>query len=179
MHDNGKLEEMAVSKKRKKILFIILIILMALFLGVYMVRKLPKQIQGMIKNKVSSYVVKNQAELYETVVEMNNLERGYVEFFVFEYWIHSSRFYRCGFYYSEEDVPVDVFSGDYVDSDTTVYETWPIFMHYWYRTDKIMDNWWYYEEWWVIVPDPHRSIKEEIIGFIEYYLIDEVFPPEF
>lgn len=174
---------MAVSKKRIKILFIILIILMDLFLGVYMVRKLPKQIQGMIKNKVSSYVVKNQAELYETVLEMNNemnnLERGYVFFPVFYYQIHSSRFYRCGFYYSEEDVPLDVLTGDYVDSDTTVYETWPIFMHYWYKTDKIMDNWWYYEEWWVIMPNPHRSIKEEIIGLIEYYLIDEVFPPEF
>lgn len=174
---------MAVSKKRIKILFIILIILMALFLGVNMVRKLPKQIQVMIKNKVSSYVVKNQAELYKTVLEMdnemNNLERGYVYFPVFYYQFHSSRFYRCGFYYSEEDVSVDVLTGDYVDSGTTVYETWPIFMLYWYRADKIMDNWWYYEEWWKIMPNPHRSIKEEIIGFIEYYLIDEVFPPEF
>lgn len=178
-----------------------------------MVRKLPKQIQSLIKYKVSSDVVKKQDELYEAVVEicresgekekgisykelnndkiskvyndfslayiinsMDNSECGYIEFSIINYHqIHPKRHYDCGFYYSEEDMPVDTLTGNYVESDTAVYETWPFYIHFWYRTEKITDNWWYYERWWMTMPTPHDSI----IGNIIEGIIDDVFPPEF
>ena len=69
---------MAVSKKRKKVIFLVvalLIILIALFLfGVYMLRRNSEQIQGLIKNKVSSDVMKREAELSEVIIEIRSQE---------------------------------------------------------------------------------------------------------
>ena len=208
---------MAVSKKRKKILFIILIVLIALFLRVHMIRKLPQQIQGLIKYKVSSDVVKKQDELYEAVVEMNNqevprfIERweredysisykqlnnekisrvfkdlsvwrmgkagdnseyNYVFFLTSEYWIHLNRYFHSGFYYIEEDIPMDIITGDYV-SDVMILD---FSLHYRYRTEKITDNWWYFEQW--AEYEEEWNSDSSIIGKIEG-IIDKVFPPEF
>ena len=193
---------MAVSKKRKKVLFLVvalLIILIALFLfGVYMLRKNSEQIQGLIKNKVSSDVMKREAELSEVITEirsqeiprfvhndrmkyedmipfkelgndkitkvfkefslvlisndLDNSEGGYVAFTISPdvtgvVWDG----YTHGFYYSEEDSPIDIFTGDNVDCNTKVYyELMPSMPSMpsnkdWYRTEKITDNWWYYE----------------------------------
>lgn len=58
--------------------------------------------------------------------------------------------YRQGFYYTENDEPVDVVYGSEVketEFETTIVGLWT----YWYRTEKITDNFWYYEtkiEWY-------------------------------
>lgn len=192
---------MAVSKKRKKVLFLVvalLIILISLFLfGVYMLRRNSEQIQGLLKNKVSSDVIKREEELIQVIAEissqevpkyvslrmktedtillkeldndkvtkvfrefslvlisnnLDNSEGGYVAFaispdvtgLVWDGYTH-------GFYYSEEDSPIDIFTGDNVDCNTKVYgELMPSMPSMpsnkdWYRTEKITDNWWYYE----------------------------------
>lgn len=59
-------------------------------------------------------------------------------------------FYLHGFYYTENDEPVDVVYGSEVketEFKTTIVGLWT----YWYRTEKITDNFWYYEtkiEWY-------------------------------
>ena len=58
--------------------------------------------------------------------------------------------YWHGFYYTENDEPVDVVYGSEVketEFETTIVGLWT----YWYRTEKITDNFWYYEtkiEWY-------------------------------
>ena len=189
---------MAVSKKRKNVLFLVvalLIILIALFFfGVYMLRRNSEQIQGLLKNKVSSDVMKREAELSEVIAEissqevpryvhlrmkdedtillkeldndkvtkvfkefslvlidnnLDNSEGGYVDFAIsadVTYLVWDGYFY--GFYYSEEDIPINVATGHNVDCNTKVYDELLPSMKVWYRTEKITDNWWYYEEQW-------------------------------
>ena len=53
-------------------------------------------------------------------------------------------YYSYGFYYTENDEPVDVVYGSEVketEFETTIVGLWT----YWYRTEKITDNFWYYE----------------------------------
>ena len=191
--EGGKSYEMADSKKRKRILLIVLITMTALFLlGVYMLRTFPEQFQGLVKNKVISDVMKNEAELNDIIAEMSNPELpknidhwlsnreniisyteldndkitniynklslmyirnymdnsecGYVQFTVLQHPVclvwGGEYFY--GFYYSEEDRPVDIYSGEIVDSNTKVYVD-NYEYEYWYRTEKIADNWWYFD----------------------------------
>lgn len=58
--------------------------------------------------------------------------------------------YWHGFYYTETDEPVDVVGGSEVketEFETRIVGLWT----YWYRTEKITDNFWYYEtkiEWY-------------------------------
>lgn len=56
--------------------------------------------------------------------------------------------YMYGFYYTENDEPVDVVWGTEVEETEFEYtiEGWG---RYWYRTEKITDNWWYYETKWL------------------------------
>lgn len=51
--------------------------------------------------------------------------------------------YRYGFYYTEKDAPVDVMFGSEVKETEFVTTTGDF--TYWYRTEKITDNFWYYE----------------------------------
>lgn len=51
--------------------------------------------------------------------------------------------YMYGFYYTENDEPVDVAWGH--DVEENEFETVDDFGKYWYRTEKITDNWWFYE----------------------------------
>lgn len=59
-------------------------------------------------------------------------------------------YYMYGFYYTENDEPVDVVDGSEVtetEFETTIVGQWT----YWYHTEKITDNFWYYEtkiEWY-------------------------------
>lgn len=189
---------MAVIKKRKKALFLVvalLIILIALFLfGVYMLRRNSEQIQGLIKNKVSSDVMKREAELSEVIAEissqevpryvhlrmkdedtillkeldndkvtkvfkefslvlidnnLDNSEGGYVDFAIsadVTYLVWDG--YCYGFYYSEEDSPINIVTGVNVDCNTKVHDELMSYIKYWYKTEKITDNWWYYEIQW-------------------------------
>ena len=185
---------MAVSKKRKKIILIVLIILIALFFGVYMLRKHSEQIQGLIKNKVSYDVINKEKELNDIIAEMRNPEfpkeinhwfvsltrdediLSYTEldndkitniYNEFSLWYISNHMdnsecnyaafaifhhpaclvwgdYRYGFYYSEEDKPIDIYGHTTTDSNTKIYVDC-IDFEYWYRTEKITDNWWFFE----------------------------------
>ena len=55
--------------------------------------------------------------------------------------------YQYGFYYTENDEPVDMVWGTEVEE--TEFEYTADFGRYWYRTEKITDNWWYYEYKWL------------------------------
>lgn len=52
-------------------------------------------------------------------------------------------YYMCGFYYTENDEPIDVEWGH--DVKENEFEAVEGFGKYWYRTEKITDNWWFYE----------------------------------
>lgn len=52
-------------------------------------------------------------------------------------------YYMCGFYYTENDEPIDVEWGH--DVKENEFEALGGFGKYWYRTEKITDNWWFYE----------------------------------
>lgn len=52
--------------------------------------------------------------------------------------------YMYGFYYTENDKPIDVVWGH--DVEENEFEAVEVgFGKYWYRTEKITDNWWFYE----------------------------------
>lgn len=59
--------------------------------------------------------------------------------------------YRYGFYYTEIDEPIDTVWGSEVKE--TEFEAYTGSFTYWYRTEKITDNFWYYEtkiEWYPV-----------------------------
>lgn len=52
--------------------------------------------------------------------------------------------YMYGFYYTENDEPIDVVWGE--DVKENEFEAVIVgFGEYWYRTEKITDHWWFYE----------------------------------
>lgn len=52
--------------------------------------------------------------------------------------------YMYDFYYTENDKPIDVVWGH--DVEENEFEAVEVgFGKYWYRTEKITDNWWFYE----------------------------------
>ena len=56
-----------------------------------------------------------------------------------------------GFYYTENDEPVNVVGGD--DMEENEFEVVIVgWGEYWYRTEKITDNWWFYETKTLWVP---------------------------
>lgn len=89
---------------------------------------------------------------FSTSVIANNMDKpegGYVNFFTSSFAAYLAwGDYEYGFYYSKEDKPIEVFMGTEIDSDTKVYQELDSFIKYWYRTEKITDNWWYYEAQW-------------------------------
>ncbi|MDE7284996.1 MAG: hypothetical protein K2N85_15645 [Lachnospiraceae bacterium] len=64
--------------------------------------------------------------------------------------------YRCGFYYSEDDKPIDAVWTHKMDEDETEFEDLIFYGEYWYRTEKITDNWWFYETKTVYTYATHR-----------------------
>lgn len=81
--------------------------------------------------------------------DMDNSGGGYAAFAISSDVTHLVwRDYRYGFYYSEEDSPIDIATGAKVDCNTKVYGELMPNIKYWYKTEKITDNWWYYEEQW-------------------------------
>lgn len=64
--------------------------------------------------------------------------------------------YSCGFYYSENDKPINTVGPHKMDEDETEFEEVLPYGEYWYRTEKITDNWWFYETKTVYVYATHR-----------------------
>ena len=62
------------------------------------------------------------------------------------FWDYHNYFY--GFYYTENDEPVDMVWGTEVEETEFEYTVVSL-GRYWYRTEKITDNWWYYEYKWL------------------------------
>lgn len=60
----------------------------------------------------------------------------------------------CGFYYSEEDIPVDVFYTN-EECEEVFDGKWSFMGKYHYQTEQIVPNWWYYE-----VEETAHSVKE-------------------
>ncbi len=56
--------------------------------------------------------------------------------------------YDYGFYYTENDEPVNVVWVNEIEETEFEY-TIEGFGRYYYRTEKITDNWWYYEKKWL------------------------------
>lgn len=85
---------------------------------------------------------------FKLVCMKNELEeKGYVCFSIYPYadWLlgETNGVYLYGFYYSSDDKPRDS-SGENYDNSEYEEDNWLI--DEWYRTEKIADNWWYYEE---------------------------------
>lgn len=77
---------------------------------------------------------------------MDNSEGGYVIFSASSSAMNLvRRNCRYGFYYSEENKPLDIFFGNDIASNTKVEVELSTYNKYWYWTEKITDNWWYYE----------------------------------
>ena len=85
---------------------------------------------------------------------MDNVEGGFVRFAILPPK-HSHDSYLYGFYYSREDKAINIVSEKTTDSNTKVYEEVTPIDRYWYWTEKITDNWWYYE--WQFTSD--RVVK--------------------
>lgn len=95
---------------------------------------------------------KNISEVFENfslIAIWNKIDtNGYMYFAVYPYWRYIGSGYKFGFYYSMDDKAINIFSGDYVESDKKIYIEIPLQGEMWYRTEKITDNWWYYEYQW-------------------------------
>ena len=63
--------------------------------------------------------------------------------------------YRCGFYYTMDDKPFNLFEigGNECDEETEGIVDG--IGKYWYRTEQIDDNWWFYESKLEIYPAKH------------------------
>lgn len=65
-------------------------------------------------------------------------EKGNVVFTIYPYMELLIDGYENGFFYSKEDKPIEGENLEFEKEDAWTYQ--------WYRTEKIIDNWWYYEE---------------------------------
>lgn len=74
----------------------------------------------------------------------NSMEQnGFIGFCVCSHaGLLMNEIYSYGFYYSNDNEPRDIASGNKCDLEFTEDEEWT---SRWYRTEKIKDNWWYYE----------------------------------
>lgn len=61
----------------------------------------------------------------------------------------------CGFYYTENDESVNVVWTDEVEENGFEAEIFGI-GKYWYQTEKITDNWWFYEMKWLHIYSASR-----------------------
>lgn len=78
--------------------------------------------------------------------EMDNSECGYIFFNTSSSLVDLvPRNCIYGFYYSEEDKPLDIFGRNCIASNTKVEVDLSLYNMYWCWTEKITDNWWYYE----------------------------------
>lgn len=59
-----------------------------------------------------------------------------------------------GFYYNPTDLPIDVWTGEVCEAEFDE-DYWLLGKHH-YRTEKVMDQWWYYEEKWYYVQQNGR-----------------------
>lgn len=99
----------------------------------------------------------NDFSLVSIEDRMDNPEGGYVSFCILSYVAKLAwGDYDFGFYYSEEDEPIIIMSGIKIAERTKVSEESDPFVRYWYRTEKITDNWWYFEIQWSYVDIPPR-----------------------
>ena len=64
--------------------------------------------------------------------------------------------YMCGFYYTKNDKPMNMWSGKELQKNELEDEI-EGFAKYWYRTEKITDNWWLYEIKLYVYPASHRG----------------------
>lgn len=58
-----------------------------------------------------------------------------------------------GFYYNPTDLPIDAWTGEVCEAEFDE-DYWLMGRHY--RTEKVMDQWWYYEEKWYYVQQNGR-----------------------
>lgn len=99
----------------------------------------------------------NDFSLLSIEDHMDNSEGGYVSFFILSYAAKLAwGDYEFGFYYSEENEPININLGSNIADNTKVFEESDPFVKYWYRTEKITNNWWYFETQWSYVDIPVR-----------------------
>ena len=100
--------------------------------------------------------------LFYVCNNMDSSQAGIVEFlpkigrslFINGNLFESNTFIMCGFYYSEEDIPVDVFYTN-EECEEVFDGKWGFMGEYHYQTEQIAPNWWYYE-----VEDTTYPVKE-------------------
>lgn len=117
----------------------------------YVHRRMKDEDTILLKELDNDKVTKVFREFSLVLIDNNldNSEGGYVLFAISSdvtYLVWGD--YGYGFYYSEEDIPINIVTGVNVDCNTKVYDEWIPSIKWWYRTEKITDNWWYYEMQW-------------------------------
>lgn len=87
--------------------------------------------------------------LISIINSMNDSEIKHVVFAIYPYWKYVGSDYQCGFYFSEDNEAINIYTIKYIHSDNKIYMEIPNRGKAWYRTEKIIDNWWFYELDWV------------------------------
>lgn len=76
---------------------------------------------------------------------MDGMETPNIDFSVYSYLGLLFPGYSYGFYYSEDDAAVDVIRPDHAVCDTEFVARLDFIGYYYYKTERIAPNWWYYE----------------------------------
>ena len=66
---------------------------------------------------------------------------------------YTNEILHYGFYYNPTDLPIDAWTGEVCEAEFDE-DYWLMGRHY--RTEKVMDQWWYYEEKWYYVQQNGR-----------------------
>lgn len=94
-----------------------------------------------VKNKKISSVFN---EFCLIVIHNKKAESGIIVFAIYPLLdILCEDGYEYGFYYNMQDKPIYIENGEECSSEFEKSELW---RHVHYKTEKITDNWWYYEE---------------------------------
>lgn len=102
----------------------------------------PKDGRGISHKKLNDGRIKKTFRAFRLLM-ISKYEDGSVNFTVYSPVVNYVwDDYRYGFYYSKDDKAINVLEGG--EECETEFEK-KFIGYYWYRTEKITDNWWYYE----------------------------------
>ena len=117
------------------------------------------------EDDVTTYKGLNSDKISKIFSEFNLLfidnrlnENGFVGFIVYSHSDLSMKSIYCyGFYYSNDNQPREWGSGNKCDLELEEDSEWT---YRWYRTEKIRDNWWYYESKFVLKHEGRKPAED-------------------
>lgn len=87
--------------------------------------------------------------------ELEQLENPYAVFYVYPYAGLLWDGYSYGFYYSCCNEPIDIYNGKKCDLEFE--DEMGFYARYHYKTNQIMENWWYYERTITVIESMKRK----------------------